>query len=372
MAGRANDRLLPGRVMTVQMSTSHDDIKKSDASPLLLLQDLRKTHRLRRGLWDRLRGRSRDVNAVDGVTLPISQGTILGLVGESGCGKSTLARMMVGLTPPTGGAVMWGGTALSKLSGAQWRGYRADVQMVFQDTHSSLNPRKRIRTILTEALAAHGVPRPAREARIAGLLDQVGIDARLLGRYPHELSGGQRQRIGIARALAMEPSLLVADEPVSSLDVSLQGQIINLLRELNASLGLTIVLISHDLAVVARICDQVAVMYGGQVVESGAPAKVLSKPSHPYTQALLDAVPRGLERRARRILPVETVTTEGGCRFRSRCVHAIAVCTEQVPSLRSVGQGHLTACHLREPATSSSANGNDRVTQVAATATLER
>jgi oligopeptide/dipeptide ABC transporter ATP-binding protein len=244
--------------------------------------------------------------------------------------------------------------------------------MVFQDTHSSLNPRKRIRTILTEALAAHGVKRPARDARIALLLDQVGIDARFLGRYPHELSGGQRQRIGIARALAMEPSLLVADEPVSSLDVSLQGQIINLLRELNASLGLTIVLISHDLAVVARICDQVAVMYGGQVVESGAPAKVLSKPQHPYTQALLDAVPRGLERRARRVLPVETVTTEGGCRFRSRCVHAMTVCIKQEPALRNVGQGHLAACHLHEPVASSSADGNEAMDRADRVAVFER
>jgi peptide/nickel transport system ATP-binding protein len=339
-------------------------------APLLLLRDLRKTYRLRRGVFDRLRGRDRAVNAVDGVTLPIPQGSILGLVGESGCGKSTLARMMVGLTPPTSGAVLWGGTPLAELSGPEWRGYRAGVQMVFQDTHSSLNPRKRVRTILTEALAAHGVPRAARAARVAGLLDQVGIDARFLTRYPHELSGGQRQRIGIARALAMEPSLLVADEPVSSLDVSLQGQIINLLRELNASPGLTIVLISHDLAVVARICDQVAVMYGGQIVESGAPAKVLSKPRHPYTQALLDAVPRGLERRARRVLPVETVTTEGGCRFRSRCPHAIAGCADQVPAPRSVGQGHLVACHLHMPVPGPAAN--DRADRLTATVTFER
>ena len=321
---------------------------KADAPPLLLLQDLRKTYRLRRSLWDRLRGRGRDLNAVDGVTIPIQKGSILGLVGESGCGKSTRARMMVGLTPPTSGQVVWGGTALPMLSGQGWRDYRAGVQMVFQDTHSSLNPRKRIRTILTEALAARGVPRHARAARIADLLLQVGIDGLFLGRYPHELSGGQRQRIGIARALAMEPSLLVADEPVSSLDVSLQGQIINLLRELNETLGLTIVLISHDLAVVARICDRVAVMYGGQVVESGSPDKVLSAPSHPYTQALLDAVPRGLERRARTILPVETGEVQGGCRFRRRCVHAIEVCGDRSPSLLTVGPGHLAACHLRE------------------------
>jgi peptide/nickel transport system ATP-binding protein len=253
---------------------------------------------------------------------------------------------MVGLTPSTGGEIIWSGTALPALSGRGRREFRAGVQMVFQDTHSSLNPRKRVRTILTEALAAHGVKRLMRGTRVAGLLDQVGIDAQFLGRYPHELSGGQRQRIGIARALAMEPSLLVADEPVSSLDVSLQGQIINLLRELNASFGLTIVLISHDLAVVARICDRVAVMYGGRIVEIGSPDKVLSAPSHPYTRALLDAVPRGLERRGRTVLPVETGTVVGGCRFRQRCVHAIEVCRDRVPALRAVGPEHEAACHL--------------------------
>jgi peptide/nickel transport system ATP-binding protein len=313
---------------------------------LLLLRNLRKTYRLRRGFLDRLRGRSRDVNAVDNVTLPIPRGAILGLVGESGCGKSTLARLMVGLARPTDGDVVWNGTALPALSGQGRREFRAGVQMVFQDTQSSLNPRKRIRTTLTEALAAHGVARSERDARIGLLLDQVGIDPQFLGRFPHELSGGQRQRIGIARALAMEPSLLVADEPVSSLDVSLQGQIINLLRELNASLGLTIVLISHDLAVVARICDQVAVMYGGQIVESGSPDKVLSAPSHPYTRALLDAVPRGLARRARTILPIEAGPAEGGCRFRPRCVHTMPVCADQEPLSRTVGAGHLAACHL--------------------------
>lgn len=322
---------------------------KADAPALLSLYDVRKTYRLRRGLWDRLRGRVKDVNAVDGITIPIQQGAILGLVGESGCGKSTLARMIVGLTRPTGGEIQWGGTSLRDLSGNAWREYRAGVQMVFQDTHSSLNPRKRIRTILGEALAAHGVKRAARPERIASLLDKVGIDAQFLGRYPHELSGGQRQRIGIARALAMEPALLVADEPVSSLDVSLQGQIINLLRELNASLGVTIVLISHDLAVVARVCDRVVVMYGGRIVESGAPATVLSAPSHPYTQALLDAVPRGLARRARAVLPVESGETPGGCRFRRRCLHAVAVCAGHPPALLAVGPGHLAACHLRDP-----------------------
>jgi oligopeptide/dipeptide ABC transporter ATP-binding protein len=322
---------------------------KADLPAQMVLRDVRKTYRLRRGLLDRLRGRVKDVHAVDGVTLPIQQGTILGLVGESGCGKSTLARMIVGLAAPSGGDITWGGTPLGALRGAAWREYRSGVQMVFQDTHSSLNPRKRIRTILGEALAAHGVPRAQRDERITGLLDQVGIDPVFLGRYPHELSGGQRQRIGIARALAMQPSLLVADEPVSSLDVSLQGQIINLLRELNTSLGLTIVLISHDLAVVARVCDQVAVMYGGRIVELGSPGTVLGSPSHPYTQALLDAVPRGLQRRTRKVLPVETTDTPDGCRFQRRCAHAFAACRAESPALLTVSADHSAACHLRQP-----------------------
>ena len=295
-----------------------------------------------------MRGKSQTVTAVDGVSLPIERGSILGLVGESGCGKSTLAQMIVGLLAPSGGAIEWDGNALSTLSGEAKRSYRRDVQMVFQDTHSSLNPRKRIRTILREAIIARGLHGDALAGRIDTLLGQVGLDAQLLDRFPHELSGGQRQRVGIARALAMEPSLLVADEPVSSLDVSLQGQIINLLRDLNETLGLTIVLISHDLAVVGRICDRIVVMYAGRVVESGAPAAVLTAPSHPYTQALLDAVPRGLERRQRRrsVLPVEAGQTADGCRFRPRCTQAIAACAERDPALSAAAPGHDAACLL--------------------------
>jgi oligopeptide/dipeptide ABC transporter ATP-binding protein len=324
-------------------------VMKADAPSLLSLQDVRKTYRLRRGIWDRLRGQVQEVHAVDGVSLPIRRGTIVGLVGESGCGKSTLARMVVGLTPPTSGDILWGGSLLRDLTGETWRDYRSGVQMVFQDTQSSLNPRKRIGTILAEALAARGVPRAMRPERTVALLDQVGIDRSFLDRFPHELSGGQRQRIGIARALAMQPWLLVADEPVSSLDVSLQGQIINLLRELNASLGLTILLISHDLTVAARICDQVAVMYGGRIVELGSPGTVLSTPAHPYTSALLDAVPRGLHRRSRKVLPIETSDIAEGCRFRGRCAAAAAICHAASPALLPVGHQHLAACHLRQP-----------------------
>jgi peptide/nickel transport system ATP-binding protein len=321
---------------------------KANAPPLLRLNDVRKSYALRRGLTDRLRGVNRVVTAVDGVSLSIQRGSITGLVGESGCGKSTLAQMVVGLLAPSGGAIEWDGTALAALSRNARQMYRRGVQMVFQDTHSSLNPRKRIRTIIHEAVVAGGVNPAERSTRIAELLRQVGLDLPLMQRFPHELSGGQRQRVGIARALAMEPSLLVADEPVSSLDVSLQGQIINLLRELNETLGLTILLISHDLAVVARICDRIAVMYAGRVVETGTPDQVLTAPSHPYTQALLDAVPRGLERRGRtrKVLPVEAGESAGGCRFRRRCTHAIAACADHDPALTSVSQGHEAACLL--------------------------
>jgi len=256
--------------------------------------------------------------------------------------------MIVGLLAPSGGTIEWDGNALNALSGEARRSYRRDVQMVFQDTHSSLNPRKRIRTILGEAVVARGLHGKAVAGRISELLGQVGLEVQFLHRFPHELSGGQRQRVGIARALAMEPSLLVADEPVSSLDVSLQGQIINLLRELNKTLGLTVVLISHDLAVVGRICDRIMVMYAGQVVEIGVPEAVLTSPRHPYTQALLDAVPRGLERRERRraVLPVETGETAGGCRFRPRCMRSMGACAERVPTLETVGPEHEAACLL--------------------------
>jgi oligopeptide/dipeptide ABC transporter ATP-binding protein len=321
---------------------------KADAPPLMQLKDLRKSYRLRRSMTERLRGIDRVVTAVDGISMRIERGGILGLVGESGCGKSTLAQMIVGLLQASGGEIEWDGTALTGLSGDARRAYRRGVQMVFQDTHSSLNPRKRIRTILREAVTARGLPQAEIPARITQLLAQVGLDAQLLIRFPHELSGGQRQRVGIARALAMEPSLLVADEPVSSLDVSLQGQIINLLRNLNEMLGLTIILISHDLAVVARICDRIAVMYAGRVVETGTPNEVLRAPQHPYTQALLDAVPRGLERRDRKrtVLPVEAGETTGGCRFRRRCIHAMPACSDLDPALEPAGPGHEVACLL--------------------------
>ena len=229
----------------------------------------------------------------------VAPGTIFGLVGESGSGKSTLAQIMVRLIAPSSGQMLYRGRDVATLDAAGRRAFRRGVQMVFQDTGSSLNPRKRIRRVLAEALAARGAPRAGRGGEAAGLMDRVGLDLPLLDRFPHELSGGQRQRVGIARALAMRPDLLIADEPVSALDVSLQGQIINLLQEISRELGLSIVLISHDLAVVARVCSDLAVMNKGRIVERGPPSRVLVSPEHPYTRALLAAVPRGLTGRLR-------------------------------------------------------------------------
>ncbi len=264
------------------------------------LHDIRKEYALRRGLLQRLTGSAPRVAAVDGVSLSIERGEIFGLVGESGCGKSTLAQIIVRLIDPTAGTVVYRGVDVARMKAEERHAFRHAVQMVFQDTGSSLNPRKRIRRVLAEALAARGVTGAAAEGEIARLMRQVGLDAVLLHRFPHELSGGQRQRVGIARALAMKPEVLVADEPVSALDVSLQGQIINLLRDLNRELGLTIILISHDLAVVARVCTQIAVMNAGKIVELGPPQQVLFHPTDPYTRMLIASVPRGLAGRGRR------------------------------------------------------------------------
>ncbi len=269
-------------------------------TPILELRGIRKDYGLRQPVLQRLRHGRRIVAAVDGVSLTVPRGAIFGLVGESGSGKSTLAQMIVGLVEPTAGQMLIDGQDVAALAAADRQAMRRRVQMVFQDTGSSLNPRKRIRRAITEALVARGAADP--QAELSSLLDRVGLNAALATRFPHELSGGQRQRVGIARALAMQPDLLVADEPVSALDVSLQGQIINLLLEINRELGLTIVLISHDLAVVARVCSALAVMSQGTVVEAGPPSRVLTAPEHPYTRALLAAVPRGLEGR-RRVLP---------------------------------------------------------------------
>ncbi|MBE9605507.1 ABC transporter ATP-binding protein [Acetobacteraceae bacterium H6797] len=263
------------------------------SEPVLVLERLNKRYELEKRPLARLMGRRRPLLAVKDVSLEVPRGQITGLVGESGCGKSTLARMMLRLEEPTSGRVLLGGTDLTALHGAALRRERRRMQMVFQDAGGSLNPRKNARKLLSEALALAGDPPEALADRAVALMRQVGLDPALLGRYPHELSGGQKQRLAIARALAMQPELLVADEPVSALDVSLQAQIMRLLMELRDSLGLTMVFISHDLALVHHLCAHVAVMSAGEIVERGHPREVLRDPQHPYTRRLLAAVPRG-------------------------------------------------------------------------------
>jgi ABC-type oligopeptide transport system ATPase subunit len=293
---RAHGRVLEGGVMDAVPPTA-----EVHPGPLVELRDIRKEYALRRGLFERFISAEKRVAALDGVSLAIPRGGIFGLVGESGSGKSTLGQILVRLIEPTSGRLFYRGADVTELSATQQRAFRQSVQMVFQDTNSSLNPRKRIRRALGEALRARGAGlrtnAAAPQGQMTRLMHQVGLDAALLGRFPHELSGGQRQRVGIARALAMKPDLLVADEPVSSLDVSMQGQIINLLQDLNEELGLTIVLISHDLAIVARICAEIAVIKDGKIVETGLARQILARPSHPYTQTLLASVPRGLQGR---------------------------------------------------------------------------
>ncbi|MCK9908746.1 ATP-binding cassette domain-containing protein [Microbacteriaceae bacterium K1510] len=267
-------------------------------APLLTLRDVSKTYRLRSSILSRMLGRSPSLNALADISLDVFKGEIVGIVGESGSGKSTLGRIILRLLQPTTGALTYRGMSVPPMGSRALRDYRRSVQMIFQDTGSALNPRKRIRRLLHEALQAAGVPHAERNGQARELLARTGLPEFVLDRYPHMLSGGQRQRVNIARALAMQPELLVADEPVSALDVSLQGQIINLLTTLAREAGLTLILISHDLAVVRRVCTRVVVMQSGRIVETGAPAELMANPRHPYTRKLIDAVPKGLAGRA--------------------------------------------------------------------------
>jgi peptide/nickel transport system ATP-binding protein len=272
---------------------------RESRTPLLSLKDIGKTYSLRSGLVARAMRREQSLDALDDVSIDIHRGDIVGIVGESGSGKSTLGRIIVRLLEPSRGTMSYRGSVVEMSGKRDIASYRRHVQMIFQDSGSALNPRKRIRRALHEALRAAGVARGACKSRIEGLLERTGLPPVILDRYPHALSGGQKQRVNIARALAMEPELLVADEPVSALDVSLQGQIINLLMKLAADTGLTLVFISHDLAVVRRICTHVVVMHSGRIVERGSPEQLMSDPQHPYTRKLIAAVPRGLAGRAK-------------------------------------------------------------------------
>jgi peptide/nickel transport system ATP-binding protein len=310
-----------------------------------------------RGLRTHFRARdgAGTVRAVDGVSFTLSAGETLGIVGESGCGKSTLARSILRLVEPTSGEITFAGEDVRALKARRLAALRRHMQIVFQDPYASLDPRQSVGAILAEPLEIHRIgTRAARRARVAELLGLVGLDAEAAGKFPHEFSGGQRQRIGIARAIALSPRLIVADEPVSALDVSIQSQILNLLVGLRGRLGLSYLFISHDLAVVEHISDWVLVMYLGRVVETGPVEAIYARPSHPYTQALIAAIPQAVPgRQGARIVPAGDVPDPEhpppGCPFHPRCPKAMAACAREVPEERDVAgsaPGHRVSCHL--------------------------
>jgi oligopeptide transport system ATP-binding protein len=313
-------------------------------APLLEIEGLRKHFPLRDALGRRIGA----VRAVDGVSLAVPRGAVLAIVGESGCGKSTLGRLALRLIEADAGTIRFGGEDLRALSPRALRARRRRMQLIFQDPFASLDPRQTVEQAVAEPLRLHGiVPRAAERERVAALLSRVGLRPEFARRWPHEFSGGQRQRIAIARALASEPELIVGDEPVSALDVSVQAQVINLLAGLIRELGLTFVLISHDLAVVRHIADRVAVMYLGQIVEDGPAGAVLGAPRHPYTRALLAAVPGQGRRQALLEGDVPSpVAPPAACRFHTRCPLVQPVCRSEAPPLQAVAPDHRSACHF--------------------------
>ena len=318
------------------------------SSPLLQITDLQTHFPVESGFL--LQKQTGTVKAVDGVSLSVQRGEVLGLVGESGCGKSTLARTIMQLVPTTGGTVVLAGRNLTAATAAEIKSARRDMQMVFQDPFASLNPRMTIRDALAEPLLVHGVVPPAQlEARVVALLTEVGLDPRSSRKYPHEFSGGQRQRIAIARALALEPQFIIADEPVSALDVSVQAQILNLLATLVRQMRLTLLFIAHDLSVVKHISDRIAVMYLGKIVELGPAVEIIERPRHPYTRALVSAIPvyDPDAQRSRIILagdPPSPLNPPPGCAFHPRCVHTQEQCRLSVPPLIAAGPQREAAC----------------------------
>lgn len=320
--------------------------------PLLLVEGLRKRYPLEAGLLGRLFGRGRSLSAVDGVSFSLHRRETLGIVGESGCGKSTTGLAVLQLIPPIEGEVRYDGRSIVGLAHEQNRQLRRHMQMILQNPYSSLNPRMRVSEIVAEPLRNFGGVGRRERLEIAGeLIDRVGLAPEHAHRFPHEFSGGQRQRIGIARALALRPSLIVADEPVSALDVSVQAQILNLLLELKDDFSLTFLFISHDLSVVHYVSDRIAVMYLGEIVEMGSSHEVYERPLHPYTRALMSAVPEPDPHRERRRIVLQggvpsPVDPPHGCRFHPRCPIAEARCRREKPRLRDVGAGHEVMCHL--------------------------
>jgi oligopeptide/dipeptide ABC transporter ATP-binding protein len=326
------------------------DVAAGAAAPLLEVRDLVKRFPIRRGLFGRVSGA---IRAVDGVSLSIAPGETLALVGESGSGKTTTGRCILRLLDPTSGTIRFDGVDLLALPPREMRRMRRNIQVIFQDPYGSLNPRMRVGTIVREPLDIHriGAGRDDRRAMVARLLERVGLEPAMMERFPHEFSGGQRQRIGVARALALRPRLIVADEPVSALDVSVQAQVINLLIDLQSEFGIAYLFIAHDLAVVERIADRVAVMYLGKIVESAPTGEIFKNPLHPYTRALLQAIPipdptRARERTVIRGELPSPAAPPPGCRFHTRCPVAIDECRRLEPPLVEVTPGHWAACHL--------------------------
>lgn len=317
------------------------------AEPILEVQNLTKHFPVKGGLFARERAR---VRAVDGVSFRLEEGETLGLVGESGCGKSTLGRTILRLIEPTSGRILWRGRDIVPLGANDLRTLRREMQIIFQDPYASLNPRMTVGEIIGEAFAIHGLARGSeRQDRVVELMRKVGLRPDHFDRYPHEFSGGQRQRIGIARALAVSPRLIVADEPISALDVSIQAQVVNLLQELQEELGLTYLFISHDLRIVEHLCDRVAVMYLGKVVELARATDLYSSPQHPYTRALLSAVPQPKPGAARERIILEgdvpnPMNPPSGCSFHPRCPLAVERCRVESPPLEMRDGGRQVAC----------------------------
>jgi oligopeptide/dipeptide ABC transporter ATP-binding protein len=316
---------------------------------LIEVDELKKYYPVTAGLLSR---HVADVKAVDGVTFHIMEGETLGLVGESGCGKSSLGRALLRLEEPTAGQVLYRGSDILSWSKKQLKDFRREAQMIFQDPQSSLDPRMAIGDSIGEALLIHGAgDERERLDRVAELLERVGLQPGHAWRYPHELSGGQKQRVGIARALAVNPRLIVADEPVSALDVSVQAQILNLITDLQRELGLAYLFIAHDLAVIGQVSERIAVMYLGQIIELATRDELLQHPRHPYTDALLSAIllPDPHQRRAKVSLPGEVpspIEPPPGCRFHTRCLRVMPVCSQEMPALRPIEADHLVSCHL--------------------------